>query len=83
MGGKESLAVGSADAIAAGHLVGYCLATTGGAFLNGAPRWMQPIDMMCDFAAKAVPLAEPAPRRLIRDMALDGTLAVRLTMVSA
>ena len=76
--------IGSADAIAAGHLTSYFLATSGGSVHNdtGTPRWMPHVQLACDYVAQLGVHRDPMPRRILRDMPPERALAIKTSMVS-
>jgi hypothetical protein len=79
---RRSGRLSSSDAVAAAQLVAYCLATTGGASPGSAPRWLNFVEIACDHVSQLSLLSEPFPREVIRDMAPECALAVKVAMVS-
>ncbi|KZV60745.1 hypothetical protein PENSPDRAFT_693999 [Peniophora sp. CONT] len=76
--------IGSPDAIAAGHLISYFLATSGGSVHSntGAPRWMPYVQLACDYVAQLGVQRDPMPRRILRDMPPERSLAIKTAMVT-
>ncbi|KAI0027502.1 fungal-specific transcription factor domain-containing protein [Vararia minispora EC-137] len=77
---RRSGRLSSADAAAASQMVSYCLATTGGTSPGSEPRWLNLVELSCDYVAQLNLLAEPLPRNVLRDMAPENALAVKVTM---
>ena len=81
---RSSGRIGSTDAIAAGHLISYFLATSGGSVSSNtdAPRWMPYVQFSCDYVAQLGVHRNPMPRRILRDMPPERAYAIKTSMVS-
>ncbi|KAI0322117.1 fungal-specific transcription factor domain-containing protein [Amylostereum chailletii] len=69
-------------ALAALHMITYCLATTGGTTQGGrgTTRWMRLLEIACDWVTQTGLLMDENPRLALHNRSVEHALAVKLTM---